>query len=1109
MIPWNMRPVAVLATVLLWFGICANATAARSDDGVWQDVDVSSIATRGTVYIRPNHYRAVALDDKRVASILASAPVLSGGGPGIVLSLPMPHGGFERFEIYDAPIMAAELAARYPQIRTYSGRGLDDVTAWVRIDRTPAGFHAMINGLEGTAYIDPYQLISGQAVGNEYLSYHKSDVTLAADRQFKCGVHSSKEDAAKASPVDASRTPTGPVLRTYRMAVATTGEYAQFHGGTVASALAAIVTAINRVDGLYRSQMAVALELIANTDQLIFLNAATDGYTNSNGFAMLAQNQSRLDSVIGSGNYDIGHVFSTGGGGIAGLGVVCRGGLKAQGVTGLPQPIGDPFYVDFVAHEVGHQFGANHTFNGTAASCASPNRNASTAYEPGSGSTIMAYAGICGSHNIATASDDHFHTESFDEIVAYTNSGSGNVCANTSNTGNQAPLVDAGSNSTVPLDTPLRLTGAGSDPDGDTLVYRWEQYDLGPGGSPSAPSGNAPIFRSFSAVDEPIRYLPKLNDILGNTLSLGERLPTYARNLRFRLSALDQDLGGGGVDFDTVVHTVTDQAGPFDVTSQNITTTWTPGTLETITWDVANTDLAPVNCGNVNILFSADLGQTFQTLLAIFTANDGSEVITVPNMQTSVGRVMVECADNIFLDINNVNITVLEQPDPDFQINIFDETLQVCAPDDGATNVDVVSLGGFTENVSLATSGLPAGLTSVFSSNPVNAGGSSVLTVGNSGAAAAGDYPMTINGTGSTGTRSDDFTLRLVAGLAQVPAMLIPAEGERNVAVLPLLNWAPAAGAEGYLVEIATDSGFGNVVYSAIEPTTSHVVTSNLQFSTDYFWRVSAQNFCGDSFSDVVSFRTINGPFAECAFPFATIPDAGAPIESSLNVPIEGTVLDIDVSVDASHGFSGHLGFILRNEVTGTTVQLMDQPGAPTFTGGCPTPNVSNLFDDGASVDAENVCNVSAPGIGLESRPDAPLSGFNGESMNGQWTLSAYDATTGITGSLDVWCVVVTYDDVVAVDSDGDGVSDDADNCTETSNADQRDTDADGYGNLCDADLNNDLFVNAVDLGIFRARFFSADADADFNGDGIVNVQDLGVLRNRFFAPPGPSGIAP
>ena len=1108
--------LARCAALLAALGITLQATGAptRSDDGLWQDVAVGSIATRGEVLIRPAVFRSVSLDDARLAQVLSRAQPESLGGPGIVVMLPMPHGGFERFEVFDAPVMADELAKRYPEIRTYSGYGLDDPTAWVRLDRTPAGFHAMVRGAHGSIYVDPYQTIKGQIVGDHYLSYQKHELPSRSDRRYSCGVHAPpSEDAPQASRLDErgpiARTPTGPQLRTYRLAVATTGEYAQFHGGTVSQALAAIVTAINRVTGLYETQLAIRLVLIANNDQLIFLNPATDGYTNSNGVAMLGQNQTRIDTVIGSGNYDIGHVFSTGGGGIAGLGVVCRFNNKARGVTGLPSPIGDPFYVDFVAHEIGHQFGSNHTFNGTASSCGGGNRNASTAYEPGSGSTIMAYAGICGSHNIANASDDHFHTSSFDEIVNYSNFGFGNGCAVTTSTGNQAPVVDAGLPKIVPINTPLRLSGSATDPDGDALVYRWEQFDLGPGGSPNAPTGNAPLFRSFSAVATPDRYLPRLNDILTNSSTIGERLPTYARNMRFRLTALDQRSGGGGVDNDEVTYTVSDQAGPFDITSQNITTTWTAGTVETITWDVADTDLAPISCAAVNILFSSDLGNSFDFTLATSTPNDGSEDIVVPEVQTGVGRVMVECADNIFLDINNVNITVLPSPDPDFQIDAQNTPLQVCAPDTGDAQIDVLSIGGFTGPVSLSLSGAPGAVSGSFAGNPVNAGQSSTLTLSNIGSATPGNYEVTVNGSGGPGTRSDTLALEIGSGIPSTPTIEFPADGAINIDEQPTLSWSPAAGVTSYLVEIATDSGFNNVIYIESEDTTSHDVQTTLDFSTDYFFRVSAQNFCGDAISDSVSFRTLAGPVIACAFPNASIPESGSPLESTLTLEQSGTILEAKVFVDASHGVSGHLVFDVRNESTGTQIGLMDQPGAPIFPGGCPTPDVEVTFDDAAALGAEEVCNASSPGIGVEARPDEALSTFAGESLAGDWTLVASDGTSGVIGTLNTWCMEITFDEDNPTDSDADGVVDSQDNCTLFPNPAQRDTDGDGYGNFCDADLNNDNVINFQDLGLLRIVFFTADPDADFDGDGAVNFIDLGIMRSTFFGMPGPSGVAP
>ena len=1093
--------IAVLATVM---SLAMPASAQqRSADGLWQDVESASIAARGERLIRPQRFRSVALNDAALGRALAAAQPEEKGGPGVVLSLPMPDGSFARYKVYATTVMAPELAKRYPEIRTYAGYGIEDPASWVRLDRTPGGFHAMIHTQNGSVYIDPFQRAGGKVVDNVYQSYAKMDLRRGPGRAFKCDVHDHKP--IDATRPQASRIPIGPTLRTYRLAVATTGEYASFHGGTVPLVLAEIVTAINRVNGLYESQLGVRLVLIPNNDQLIFLNAATDGYTNNNGSAMLTQNQTRVDTVIGAGNYDIGHVFSTGGGGIAGLGVVCRFGLKARGVTGLPSPVGDPFYVDFVAHEIGHQFGANHSFNGTAGACGAPNRNGPTAYEPGSGSTIMAYAGICSSHNIASASDDHFHTISFDEIVNYTQNSLGNGCAVQTSTGNQAPIVDAGSGFTVPLDTPLRLTGSAVDPDGDTLVYRWEQFDLGPGGSPNAPSGNAPLFRSFPAETDGTRVLPRLNDILTNSQTIGERLPTYARAMRFRLTALDQRLGGGGVDEDDVTHIVTDQAGPFDMTSQNITTFWTPFETETITWDVAGTDQAPVNCAAVNILFSSDLGNTFPVVLAGSTPNDGSEDIVVPNIQTNIGRVMVECADNIFFDINNVNITVLEPPNPDFFIDVVEESIAACAPDSGVVTVDVQSIVGFTGPVTLSTSGTPAGVTSLFDTNPVNAGQMTSLSLGNLGAATPGDYDITVIGNGSTGTRDDTFMLQIGPGLPAAPTGLMPMQGAVSVPTAPTLSWAPAADATGYFVEISLDSGFNNIVYSANEATTSHLVISPLDFGTVYFWRVTAENLCGGSVSDAVSFTTVNGPEVVCAFPNAAIPEAGAPLSSSVVVGVDGIIVDVNIIVDASHGASGHLIFDIENEATGTTVGLLDQPGDIFFPGGCPTPDVDTVFDDEGAFAAEETCNAIAPGIGPNVQPDDALSAYDGQSPSATWTLTASDGQAGTTGVLNQWCVEIFYEDLQP-DTDEDGIPDDADNCTLVPNPDQRDSNGDGFGNVCDADLNNDLVINVVDLGLLRAVFFTADADADFNGDGVVNVVDLGIMRAAFFGPPGPSG---
>ncbi|MDH3268476.1 MAG: M12 family metallo-peptidase [Ignavibacteria bacterium] len=631
---------------------------------LWSDVSEIGLDAVGTRYIIPESYRTLELDLQSLSSALNQVPkeiTTNVNYSGFTLSLPLPDNSFATFKIVESPIMAEELATNYPEIKTYLGQGIENnASARVRFDVTPAGFHAIIFSTEGTVYIDPYSLGDNRY----YISYIKKDYLPTEEQlNIECtllGTDSEFGQHIRQLVEDNPFVMTGPELRTYRLACAATGEYTIFHGGTVAQGLAAVVTAVNRVTGVYENEFAVRLELIPNNDLIIYTDPSTDPYTNNNGGTMLGQNQTNLDAVIGSANYDIGHVFSTGGGGVAYLGVVCQAGYKARGVTGLSQPIGDPFYIDYVAHEMGHQYGGNHSFNGSAGACSGGNRNPATAYEPGSGSTIMAYAGICSPQNLQNNSDDYFHNVNFVEIVNYTNNGNGNSCPVVTNTGNNEPSVTVPAGGfTIPINTPFILTGSATDPDNDPLTYCWEEFDLGPAGHPNSPVGNAPIFRSFNPVDVPYRYFPKLSNILSNTQTIGEILPTYTRTLTFRLTARDNRAGGGGVNYAQMqAINVTNTAGPFLVTQPNTSVTWMGNTIYTVTWDVANTSVAPVSVAEVNILLSTDGGNNFTEVLISNTANDGSEDIFLPNLPTTQARIKVEAVSNVFFDLSNVNFTI-------------------------------------------------------------------------------------------------------------------------------------------------------------------------------------------------------------------------------------------------------------------------------------------------------------------------------------------------------------------------------------------------------------------------------------------------------------------
>ena len=411
-------------------------------------------------------------------------------------------------------------------------------------------------------------------------------------------------------------------------------------------------TAMTRTNAIYERDFGVRMVLIANNDAIIYLTASSDPWTSE----FNTKTQQTIDAVIGSANYDIGHlVHRAGNNGNAGcIGCVCKAGQKGSAFTSHTAPVGDPFVVDYLTHEMGHQFGGNHTFahsyEGTIAQC-----------EPGSGSSIMGYAGITGSTtDIQSHSDDYFHARSIEQISNYIKSAS---CGTVALTGNNAPVAAAGSDYVIPKSTPFTLTGSGSDADvSDVLTYAWEQIDARSSSSPTTPSATAtagPVFRSYAPVTITSRTFPRLASILDGTNGYKwEVLPSVARTLNFRFTVRDNRSGGGNNKSDDMAVTISAAAGPFGVSAPNTAVSWPVGSTQTVTWTVNSTNAAPVNCANVAILLSTDGGQTFPVTLLASTPNDGSQAITVPNNPSASCRIKVAAVGNIFFDISNVNFTI-------------------------------------------------------------------------------------------------------------------------------------------------------------------------------------------------------------------------------------------------------------------------------------------------------------------------------------------------------------------------------------------------------------------------------------------------------------------
>ena len=658
----NFKAISILCLLLF-------QSVVQADSGLWTGIN-QSLRSATTTDLKDAGW-LYRVDPVKLKQLLFRASFEGRSEVTSEIELPVTTGEIQRFKLEESPIMAPELAAKYPEIKTYKVHGIDNPAAGGRLSISPKGFHAMISDPSGTFYIDPES-------GDTYKAYSKK--SQVHPEPFKCGVEGHNHLAPLGTTASRPAYRTAGSLRVYRLAVATTGEYVEAIGDVDGDldidkddAIVEIINAINRVDQIYERDLGVRLVLIGQNTDIVYTNKFTDPYTDpysntdtcaiNNTCAstadLLEQNQTNINSVIGLDNYDIGHVFSRGGGGLAEVGSVCRDSVKAGGVTGLPNPTGDSFYIDFVAHEIGHQFSAEHSFNGTTSSCAAPNRWQASAFEPGGGSTIMSYAGICKSENIVNNADAVFHAGSIDYIDSFTTSGSGSNCGELLNISNpNEPVVDAGNDYTIPRKTPFILTATGEDGDPDSLTYTWDQMDAGTATTSSTLGtdlGNNSLFRSYLPRSEHTRHFPALGTTLQNKYDDSENLACLSRSINFRVTVRD---GKSGIGKDNVRLSVDNGSGPFRITSFNQSQSLSPGNYD-INWDVANTDKTPVNCSliDISLLTFKFLKTSYSETPLARTDNDGSATVTIGNILNSRARFKIQCSDNIFYDISDADLT--------------------------------------------------------------------------------------------------------------------------------------------------------------------------------------------------------------------------------------------------------------------------------------------------------------------------------------------------------------------------------------------------------------------------------------------------------------------
>lgn len=950
----------------------------------------------------PDEFSTFRLDLNSFRHQLSVAPNVNSSKQGVVVLIPNTSGIMERFEIFESSNFSAELQAKFPQIRAYSGKGLDDKYAQIKLSTDPNGIQAMIFRADRkNEFVEPYS-----ADGKIYAVFNSS--RNKGSLPFTCSTVDKTLAKNLSGKVSETGRSGGSELLTFRLALSCNAEYANYFGATSVAQVGLVLAAFNatmtRVNGVFEKDLAIHMNIVDKSSDVVFYNPATDPYTtlsNWNG-----QLQSTLTSIVGEANYDVGHMFgASGGGGNAGcIGCVCSDGEKGSGITspadGIPQ--GDNFDIDYVAHELGHQFGGNHTFSHNV-------EGSGVNVEPGSGSTIMGYAGIT-ARDVQPHSDDYFVYASIRQIQ---NNMAGKTCPVRTPLNHGTPVLTlAGQNYTIPKSTPFSLTGAATDSGGDALTYCWEQDDTattqsGTNSGASATKTGGPNWRSYNPVASPTRYFPRLETLLANqtttqgTEILVEALSSVSRSLKFALTARDNNIVGGQTATGLVTVNVAAGAGPFLITSPNTNVNIPAGTNQTITWDVAGTTANGVNTPYVDIYLSIDGGATYPRLLASKVPNDGSEIIALPNNPGAQNRIMVKGHKNVFFDICNANFTI-DAPASTFAVAFSgvegEQNKEICKGTSISYTFPYATFAGFSGTTTFAVTGQPAGSTVAFSAPSLNADGNVTLTVSNTLASTPGLYTLAVVATSGSTSKTLNLYLDLLDNSFSAIAATSPANGAQVSPGNVVLNWTASTSATSYDVQVATDNAFTNVVSSGTVNTNSYSL-SNLGNASTYFWRVLPKNAaCQGLYSAFSSFgTTFCGSIASVNIP-VIISASGAPtVNSTLSISAgqSVTIENLSVTLDITHSYVGDLTATLISPA-GTQIQL--------FAAKCDSgTNVSATFDDAGTT---LICG-SGPAIGGKIIPAQALSQLNGFSSEGIWTLRVRDSANQDGGQINSWSLNV------------------------------------------------------------------------------------------------------
>lgn len=899
--------------------------------------------------------------------------------------IPLDNQESMRFEFSACPNLSPGLATKYKGIRTFCAQTSGTS---VNLDVIDDKIHVFIIHRGQAYFIEPDHNISNL--------YHLSKGEPSQETQFEKFNCSTGDHPAGTHQVVPSTWRSDPFqktgLRTYRLALAVTGEFARTHGSTKEAVITALNLHLSRINTVYRIEHGIQFQLVPNNDTLIFMDPANDPYSNGNVNTLLEENPKVLNERIGLNNYDVGHVFGTNAGGVARLGSAC-GALKGAGVsTSFGVYTGLQFYL-IPCHELGHQFNATHIFN----FCDNENEASGSAFEPGSGSTIMSYAGAsnCGANYVQGISDPYFHAFSLEQVKLYSRNGIGSLCGTETISLNEQPVtsINHPNGLTIPILTPFELNGSAEDDSKNNLTYTWEEMDLGQKSPLGSPTGTAPLFRSIKPDTVSTRVFPGLNSILNNQTNITEVLPSITRPLNFRFTARDNDITGGGVHWSDLALQCTAQSGPFKITSLNSADTIPRSGFTYLTWQVANTNLPVVGCKTVDIYLSEDGGLHFNTLLKSQTPNDGGEWIQFPDKPILQARIKIKGHDHIFFDINDTRLVTSANMSNKIQLAVFPDQQTLCA---GSAGVFQILASPSTDTDSLKINILnPFAFIKIIPSRLfIKSAGAFNLNIDVGIEAPAGSYTVILQAISTDLSDTINLPIRLNIISANI-ALLSPKNNENQVPLLPVFSWQPNPFQDGFRIEVARDPGFTQVVWSRLISTDSTAVPdSELMGNSIYFWRLVPENGCGINKIPFFVFHTL--ALACKTYDSGDTPKlisaTGTPsITSSLTIADLITLKQIRIPVlSGTHEFVGDLELTLRAP-SGDSIILWSR-------------QCNNLSNFNLSLDDMAPVPVTCPLTDRKAhQPVQPFNRLIHSSSAGSWTLRVRDAMNGAGGSLDGW----------------------------------------------------------------------------------------------------------